>query len=298
MPDVINTTEHKLLLREEYETAKKKYGPAPSMMELCRNKQCIFYFGANHSRDIKNSQYDQLRGFWLKFLETTGATTDNLRKDSCIVLVEGSTRKLYDSEEEAITNGSEGNFITLLSHKAGIQCICPDITLDEFSRFQADFKAEELLLHRFLLWVNGYQKYADPKPDFVIEFNEWATRQTKKKSLDIEMAKLGQSLSLGIIKKLYKNVIGRDFSELESQNDYTNPNKNLTIINKIASDFSDLRDKKIVGEIERYWKDDKSIFIVFGQGHLIMQEPALRLITAMSDNINPTRSPGVHDRFQ
>lgn len=38
---------------------------------------------------------------------------------------------------------------------------------------------------------------------------------------------------------------------------------------------SDIRDAHITSEIERYWKQGKSILIVFGAGHLVIQEPAL-----------------------
>ena len=78
------------------------------------------------------------------------------------------------------------------------------------------------------------------------------------------------------MKELYKKILDKNFDEKESPNDLINPNKTETPINKIARAQSDLRDVNITTEIVRYWNEGKSIFAVFGLGHLIIQEPALR----------------------
>ena len=76
----------------------------------------------------------------------------------------------------------------------------------------------------------------------------------------------------------YKRIIGKKFNKDESQNHLINPNKTETIINKLSTAHSDLRELNIVSEIEKYWKEEKSIFVVLGSGHLIIQKPALKNI--------------------
>ncbi|MDZ4205718.1 MAG: hypothetical protein U1C12_00670, partial [Patescibacteria group bacterium] len=85
-------------------------------------------------------------------------------------------------------------------------------------------------------------------------------------------------ISMDKLSELYKKIIGKEFNKDESQNYLINPNKTGTIINELSMKHSDLRELNMVSEIKRYWKDGKSIFVVFGGGHLIIQRPALEKI--------------------
>lgn len=80
------------------------------------------------------------------------------------------------------------------------------------------------------------------------------------------------------LKQLYKDVVGKDFSEDDNFNNLVNPNRTDTGVNQVARAQSDLRDLNIASEIERYWNEGKSIFVAFGSGHLIIEEPALRTV--------------------
>jgi len=233
------------------------------MFEIENDRQSLFYFGANHSCNPADPQYPALREYWVKFLKATEI------KDR-IVLVEGSLRKLMEDEETAIANSSESGLITLLAHKAGVSVACPDISNEELMRQLPDINKEEVLLYWFLNWVNNFQKHADPKPNFEKSAEIWCENQKQR----IMWKDVG--ISLSVLKKLYKKILGKEFNENENPNDLVNPNKSETRINQIANAYSDLRDANIASEIERYWKEGKSIFAVFGMGHSIIQEPALR----------------------
>lgn len=254
-----------LLPREKYAEVYKKYGQGPTMFEIENDKQSLFYFGANHSRDPADSQYPALRKYWGDFLKTTEG------KDR-LVLIEGNLRKLEKNETTAITNGSEGSFMALLAYKAGVSVACPDISDKELMKRLPNMSKDEVLLYWFLTWVNNSQKYADPKPDFEKSAKIWCENERRKEMWE------GLDVSLVRLKELYKKIIGKEFSKEENPNDLINPNKTKTPINKIARSQSDLRDLNITSEIERYWNEGKSIFVVFGQGHLIIQKPALRAI--------------------
>jgi len=60
-----------LLPREQYEEESKKYGASPFTFEIENEKQVLFYFGSNHSRDPKNRQYPILKNYWERFLKTS-----------------------------------------------------------------------------------------------------------------------------------------------------------------------------------------------------------------------------------
>lgn len=135
-----------------------------------------------------------------------------------------------------------------------------------------DINIDHILLLTFLRDVDNFQKQTESKPDFEKSFHAWGQKQKQRemfKDVDISTERL---------RRLYEEIIGKKFDENESQNYLINPNNTGTIINEISQKHSDLRELVIVSEIERYWKEGKSIFVVFGSGHLIIQRPALEKI--------------------
>ncbi len=162
--------------------------------------------------------------------------------------------------------------ITFLAHQADVTIACPDISDDELMKRLPDSNKDEVLLYWFLSWLNNFRKHADPKPDFEKSAQMWCKNQKPRKMWkDVE-------ISLPRLKKLYKKILGKDFNENKNPNDLVNPNKTESVINKIARAQSDLRDANIASEIERYWNEGKSIFVVFGRGHLIIEKSALELV--------------------
>ncbi len=252
-----------LLPREQYAEAQKGYGRGPSLLELKSSGQVLCYFGANHSRDPADHQYPILREFWKRFLEQT-------QGHDRIVLIEGGLRKVAENEDQAILRNAEGGLITLLAEKAEVTIACPDLSPAELAERLPQLNPDLVLLYWFLGWLNNYQKYAEPKPDFEKSVEGWCEFQRSKPILG------EKEITLPRLRALYKQVLYRDLDETADPNDLVNPNKNETPINKVARAYSDLRDLNIASEIERYWQTGKSIFVVFGQGHLIIEEPALR----------------------
>lgn len=252
-----------LLPREKYAEASKRWGKSPIMMEIEKGDQTLFYFGANHSKDPHNPQYPVLRDYWERFLDKT-------KNKERIILVEGGLRPLATNEELAIEENSEGGFITYISHESKTKIASPDLSqIDVLLRFP-EINKDELLLYFFMSHADSYHRVSDPKPDFNIFFEKWARYQRTREVW------LGLDISLESLKESYKRVMNKEFNENDSQNDYINPNKSGTRINELARKISDARDENILNEIEKYWNEGKSIFVVFGSGHLIIQEPALR----------------------
>ena len=60
----------------------------------------------------------------------------------------------------------------------------------------------------------------------------------------------------------------------------SDPTEDYSNINRILRESSLVRDKYIVKQIQKYWKEGKDIFIVYGASHAVMQEAAIRYIVA------------------
>jgi hypothetical protein len=244
-----------LLPREKYARASKEYGPSPFTFESEKDGQVLFYFGANHSNDPENHQYPVLQKYWEEFLERTEGKER-------LVLVEGSLRLVAPSEKEAIEKSSEGGWVTYFAHRESVPVACPDISTDDFAKMMPELDKEQWVLTSFLRWFDSSKKNLG-------EICEILKRKEYAKGVEVTPDNL---------KTLYKHYIGKDFNENESQNYLVDPNRDGAITNKLAREHSDLREVKIVEEIERYWKEGKSIFIAFGSGHLIIQRPALEML--------------------
>lgn len=247
-----------LLPREKYAEVSKQYGKSPFTFEIEKDGQVLFYFGANHSTDPENHQFPILREYWKRFLEKTEGNEK-------IVLIEGGLRPLGNSEKEAIEKSSEGGLATYLAHKENIPIASPDISPDDFAE-KMDLDKKQWFLASFLRWFESFQRNKKVKEDTLEEICEIIKRKDYWKDVEVTPEKF---------KTLYKQYVGKDFNENESQNDLVNPNRDDAVTNKLIRLHSDAREIKIVEDIEKYWKEGKSVFIVFGSGHLIIQRPAI-----------------------
>ena len=83
------------------------------------------------------------------------------------------------------------------------------------------------------------------------------------------------------MKKVQKTLFGTDFDINDSDffKRVVDPTKTETVINKVSR-FEDegFRDLHIVGEIEKYWNQGKSIFVIYGATHAVIQEPVLQTL--------------------
>lgn len=242
----------------------------PYHIEIQKGNQFLYYFGANHSRDPQNFQYPVLKKYWQDFLEKTNA-------QNAIVLVESGLRKLHENENAAIRKDSENGLITLLAHQAGVSISSPDPKrYDERQELIRQFSKEEAQYYYFARTVNQWLNIPDPRPDFKGYIN-WSLERDEKDSQWPNF-----DFSLANMERIHKTIFNTDFS-LEDKDFFfsiTNPTKEKSIINKVSRTCSTFRNIHVTMEIERLWNQGENIFIVFGAGHLILQEPALRKLLA------------------
>ncbi|MSR88009.1 MAG: hypothetical protein EXS69_02520 [Candidatus Zambryskibacteria bacterium] len=250
-----------LLPREKYAEVSQQYGPSPFTFEIKNEKQVLFYFAANHSHDSNNHQYPILREYWDRFLKATEGKEK-------VVLVEGGVRRIEKDEEVAVRRGSEGSLITFLANKANVPVISPDPSLEKLAEQFPDVSKEEVLLMRFINKVDSFQRHS-LSGTFEDVMEDWCKQRRGMETWkDID-------ISLPNMEEIYKRVLGKDFDLKDNMNQLADPNKTGTRMNEVATLLTDAREISIVSEIERCWKEGKSIFAIFGSGHLIAQRPAL-----------------------
>ncbi len=258
-----NNADAKLLPREQHRAKSIEYGDAPFTLELKNDRQALYYFGANHSRDLNNHQYTILREYWARFLRETAGRNQ-------IVLTEGRLRSPKESEAEAIKHGGEGGFATYLASQEGVTVACPDLGPSELMASLSEFTKEEFLLGEFISYADHIKRRLHRKLEVLPRIQVWCDWEKQQNIWE------GVDITPENILKIYERILGRPFSEEENFNAIHDPNNTGTRINELARAASDLRDMNVVSEIERYWNEGKSIFVVFGSGHLIIEEPALR----------------------
>lgn len=253
------------LPREQYAEASQKYGRSPFTLEIKNEKQKLFYFAANHSRNPRNEQYPKLRSYWSDFLKETAG------KDR-IVLVEGWLKPPASNELEAIKNGAEGDFITYLAHQQGVPVVCPDLSPSELMTLLPEFTKEEFLLSEFVMYADHLKQRLHRRLSVLPSLQAWCDWEKKQKTWE------GLEITPENILEVYERILRRPFNEEENFNAIENPNNTGTRINDLNRAASNLRDARIVSEIRRYWDEGKNILVVFGSGHLIIEEPALRAL--------------------
>ncbi|MEK7628306.1 MAG: hypothetical protein AAB421_02725 [Patescibacteria group bacterium] len=245
------------------------HGKGPNYcFEIEKNDQILFYFGANHSRDINNLQYEKLRKYWQNFFEKTKGL------DS-IVLVEGGTRQVHENEELAARRDSEAGFITLLANRVGIVTNSPEPNpLDERRYVLKNFSEDELDYYYFSRLVNAWHSMLEPKSSF----EKYIERYSQKKP-EIKNWK-DYGFPLKKMREVHQKILKSDFAQNDKElfSLLVNPTKKENPLYQVVRATSTYRNIFVVQEIEKLWHDNKNIFVVYGGAHPILQEPALRTL--------------------
>ncbi len=251
---------------EEWRTLKDR--PRPYCFEIENGDQYLYYFGANHSRDINDEQYKKLEAYWKLFM-------GKARDIEKVVLVEGGLRKVWESKEMAVAKDSEAGFITLLASNDGVEILCPEPdSKDERDYLLQKFPKEYIQYYYFARFIPLWHRKLEPKESFKDFMEGYLLRNKMNHSGKGEK----YDFSLEDMKMVHKSLFGSEFdeSDLDFFQSIVNPMKEGAVINKVARECSMFRNVHIVSKIEDLWKEGKSMFVVFGAGHALIQEPALK----------------------
>lgn len=231
------------------------------------NGNWLYYFGIQHVFASNDPQLGALHTFWNDFVATTDQT-------SRVALVEGGVPRLFESEEESVSKGSEGGLVAFLANKERISVLSPEPSRkQEMEGFEKEFSKDEVEYYYFARMVHQWGR-TEPRPRFENYMNFYL--QQDKKScgwLDFEF-------TIEKMKEIHQKLFKTTFDENNTEFFYSiiNPTSNETAINRYSSFKGVTRDAQIVKEVLAHVAAGENVFVVYGFTHAVMQEPAYKAL--------------------
>lgn len=258
--------EIKLLLLSWDEYNKKEF-QIPYIYSIKNNKQELLYVGSQHCYDPKDNEFEIIRKEWDKFYKRN-------KDKEMIVIVEGGIWPIEKSAEDAIIKDGEMSFVTFLAYQDGVSTICLEPQRDEvFNELAKEHGRDKVFYQRIAQVVLQWNTLIE-KPNFekyLVYFMEKDKKESNWNDFDF---------SLEHFYKIHKDLFDTDFKPTDRKffYDIINPSQKNTVINQISRDEDVVRDTAIIKGIMEEWQKGKSIFVIYGSGHAVIQERALRAL--------------------
>jgi hypothetical protein len=244
-----NTLGENLRSEEEAREYWRANSGKPYIIEINSQGKTLYYYGTyGHFYQVDHPMLLDVEKRFNEWLETS--------KEPRIVLVEGGTRKPPTARTEAMQQG-EAVFTSWLAESRGLEHLSPEVP---------ESRQRELLL------AQGFSEDEIQYYFFAICVNQYWDMNTKEPFEEYIMRYLDSDFSLTHMYELHKQYWGRDFS--------IDPEFGIieadSPIREIVDAAGVIRDVGIVEEIQDYWDEGYSMFIVFGGSHAVIQEPILQ----------------------
>jgi hypothetical protein len=244
---------------------KKKFS-IPYIYSVNKGDQILIYFGANHSNEPSHPQYERLEEEWDKFL------SHSVDK---IAIGEGRRARPYlPGKEESISEYGEQGYLRYLADASHISLSYPDPSEpDVWNALLGTYSKDELFFHDVMQFAHQWKR-----ENKQIDFRDYLgpyLENYRKNSGWIEY-----DFSLSHAKAISEGLIGKQFDEHDMETFYKliNPSVFKTSFNQLSRDIDVYRDTAVVEEILRNWNQGNSIFVVFGSGHAVIQERAIKAL--------------------
>ena len=248
---------------------KRDLAGKPYILEYERGAQELIFFGSIHSGDPEHGQTVILDGKWHDFINS-----DNPKKH---VFSEGNVRPVDGkTKEQAIRSHAESGQICWLAQEAGLPITSPEPERgEEISHlYERGLSYGQIITYYFarqmLQWIN-YDHQNEP---------DWRKYAGKVKLYQTVHGWGGLEINIDSILSVYKDQTGESFS-IENKDalyNLSDPFQNLA-----SAESSKFRDQKLYESIAAKWGGGYNIFVVYGSGHAIVLEPALRSLTGDVD---------------
>lgn len=256
-----------LLPYSEYSSKEYSF---PYTYHFSSGDQHLYFFGSSHTYNPDDEQILKLEVFWGEF-ETV---TKKLKRK---VLVEGGKREVLSSKKEAIETGGEIQYTALLAAQNGIYVESPEPPASYWYRTLASKFSKDAVAYYDFVRVCYQWNQKDVRPPFESYIGNFIESNIKNSGWD------DYNFSLDHMKKIHSELFGTTFKEDDKQffYDIINPTTSFSVINEVSrADDEGIRDVYILSEIERYWNEGDSLFIIYGQQHAVILEGALRKLAS------------------
>ncbi len=229
----------------------------------CEAGPVLYFFGARHTNNPDDIQFVQLKNFWDEFL--------NISSKNNAVFVEGVIHEVSKNYIDAIKLYGETGAIQWLAKESNIQVLRPepnDVEQRKYlcSLFDPKVVAYSLIIQNLGAWFrhsrnNGFKNAIENSVD----------REVKYK--DIYEFIPNNAWFFNQHKEIFGEQNLEDKNFLDSVSD---PRKGISIVNRVISSRTKMRNEYILVAISEALKLKKNIFIVYGSGHIPVLENSLR----------------------
>jgi hypothetical protein len=257
LSSLLLTTEEML---DKYQVLHREKYKYPYFYKIKNEKQVLNFVGPHHTFDPANPQIKRIEKYWSSFLKET-------EKKGCIVLIEGGGSPVEKTKNEAILKYGEVGLLAFLSAKEKIEYKSPEPDwISEVRRLQTIFTKDEIMYFDFARTVAQWNRLKR-KPDF----DKYVQRYMKRNKEQLKWDNFDFSTKhfIDIHDRMYDHKF--DKNDYECFHQYSSP-----YYNPIAKSSNVTRDTFILKSIIKLWEGGNNIFIVYGSGHAIVLEPALK----------------------
>ena len=245
-------------MAEKYRELGKDYD-YPYVFKISKNGQRLYFLGSKHLFDPEDKQFEAIRKYWQEFLEETDM-------ENCVVLVEGWDSFVEKTENRA-KKRHEAGFTNFLASKEDLVSYTPEPSrLEVAKKLLKKFSDDEVMYSYFAQFATQWHRMKK-KPSF----EEYIDASMKVCKRQLEMK--GYDISLENFTRLHDETHDHTFDKNNRGCFYNDHNP---VTNDVSREEGLIRDLHMVSEIKRLWDEGKNIFIVYGSGHAIIQEPALK----------------------
>ncbi|OHA92681.1 MAG: hypothetical protein A2W51_02025 [Candidatus Zambryskibacteria bacterium RIFCSPHIGHO2_02_39_10] len=230
----------------------------------------IYYFGSSHSHEPSHQEFGLLKEKWDEFINET-------KNSKSVVILETSQIPEQETtiEKAIIKYGESGagaylayinNLPLILGEPENSQVI--DYLLNDYS------KAEVLFWYQCQA-IKFWQKNKKGR-----SIDEFLLNQTGRYRKLLNWSDL--VISFDLINEIYCKLFNKklDINDENIFSELTSPTVIKSRINELSRSQSQFRNEYILGQVEKCWNDGYNIFIIYGAGHAVMQELAIKSLAS------------------
>lgn len=268
MINTLNKKIGKLLLPNEemlkvYDRLHKENFKFPYFFEIKKNDQILYFLGVPHTTDPKSDTISKIKYYWKNFLDKT-------KKSKRVSMLEGGIRPVAKNETDAVHRYGEPGLVVYLADKEGVDYVSPEPDESwEIQKLVDKFPKNEVIYYYFARSLDSYLRFRIDKSQERLEKNlNYFFKKYKKVTGWTDF-----DFSLENFIKIHDDLHDHKFSfeDLKCFEIDSHPGRN-----EIAAESSKIRNIYIASQIIDNWSKGKNLFVVFGSGHAIVQEPALK----------------------
>lgn len=228
--------------------------------------QSIYYFGSNHSHDPNHPQFNLLKEKWNEFI-------DKSKKSERTIIVEAkeNSNKETTFEKSIIKHGEVGAGCYLANESKLLLTFGEPKDDDIVNHLLKNFSKEEILLFFESIAISFWQKHRADR-----DIEEFLSKHTNKYRKLLNWPEL--IISVEFINKIYKEIFNKEMN-INDEETFSEINTPVIIksrINELSRSQSKFRNEYILDQIEKYWGKGYNIFVIYGAGHAVMQERAIK----------------------